>query len=113
MSKPTESYLTSQNPVPYLRLESARQRLALPYATLLGIELATDDNSLKLDFASHQVTVHGKRLYEIYCSVSAGTCAALFGRSELHELQTGPGTDKPVIQELHIRLSKAQTEPLE
>jgi len=109
MDKPSESYLPSQYPVPFLRLETPRQRLALPYATLLGINLAVDDTLMQIDFASHHVTVQGKHLYEIYCSLSAGTCAALFARTELQELEEGPGAQKPVIQNLRIKSSGPET----
>jgi len=108
MNKPTESYLTSQYPVPFLRLETARERLSLPMATLLGNYLATDGNSLRLDFASYQVTVEGKRLYEVYCSLSAGTCAALFARDELQEMEAGPNTQVPVIREIRIKSRAAE-----
>jgi hypothetical protein len=107
VNKPTESYLPSQFPVPFLRLESSRQRLALPYATLLGLDLATDDNRLRIDFASYQITAQGKRLYEIYCALSAGTCAALFARTELQDLENGPASDMPVIYSLKIKASGA------
>jgi hypothetical protein len=109
MDKPKECYLPSQYPVPFLRLETPRQRLALPYATLLAINLADDDTLMRIDFASHHVTVQGKRLYEIYCALSAGTCAALFAQAELQELEEGPGSQKPVIHDLRIKASKAET----
>jgi hypothetical protein len=103
MNKPTESYQTSPFPVPFLRLETPRARLALPYATLLGINLATDGNSLQMDFAAHQVTVHGKYLYEVYCSISAGLCAVLVAHGESQEMKAGPDNQAPVIRDIRIK----------
>jgi len=103
MNKSNESYQTSPNPIPFLRLETPRERLALPYATLLGINLATDENSLQLDFASHQVTAHGKQLYEVFCSISSGMCAVLFARGELKEIEAGPDAKAPVIRDIRIK----------
>jgi hypothetical protein len=103
MNKSNESYQTSPHPVPFLRFESPRERLALPYATLLGINLATDENSIQLDFASHQVTAHGKQLYEVFCSISFGMCAVLFARGELQEMNAGPDAQAPVIRDIRIK----------
>lgn len=106
MNNTTESYQTSQYPVPFIRLETPRECQALPYATLLGLYLALDGNSLQLDFALYQVTVEGKRLHEVFCSISGGACAALFACSETDELELGPTSEKPVIREIRIKSLK-------
>jgi hypothetical protein len=98
-----EYYLTSETGAVFLRLETPRERLALPYATLLGLSLSVDDATLELDFASHKITVKGKRLYEVFCAISAGRSSALFARSEVEELALGSTVTLPIIAEIRIR----------
>jgi len=62
-----------------------------------------DDTTLELDFASHKVTVHGKRLYEVFCSISASRSQALFARSETEELALGPAAKAPFIHGIRIK----------
>ena len=98
-----ECYVTSDHSVSFLRLETPRERLALPYATLLGFTLSTDETTLELDFASHKITVRGKRLYEVFCALSAGIGQALIARAETDALLLGPSAKAPFIQEIRIR----------
>jgi hypothetical protein len=55
-----------------LRIESARQRIALPYALLLRAEVSEDQTHCEISFATHTVTVRGKHLREVYVAVSQG-----------------------------------------
>lgn len=55
-----------------LRIESARQRLALPYALLLLVEISEDQTRCEIAFATHKVTVRGRDLRAVYVAVSHG-----------------------------------------
>jgi hypothetical protein len=55
-----------------LRIESARQRLALPYALLLLVEISEDQALCEIAFATHKVTVRGRDLRAVYVAVSQG-----------------------------------------
>lgn len=57
-------------PAVCLRLESHRQRIAIPYALLLKVEISTDDTACDLTFATHQVGIRGRHLRELYFAVS-------------------------------------------
>ncbi|MBI5693762.1 MAG: hypothetical protein HZC55_27120 [Verrucomicrobia bacterium] len=56
----------------FLRFESKRERIALPYALLLKLELSLDQRTLELAFATHTVTVGGWDLNEIYEMIADG-----------------------------------------
>lgn len=56
----------------FLRFESTRERIALPYALLLKLELSLDQRTLELGFATHAVTIGGRELHEIYEAVADG-----------------------------------------
>jgi hypothetical protein len=56
----------------FLRFESTRERIALPYALLLKLELSLDQRTLELGFATHAVTLGGRELHEIYEAVADG-----------------------------------------
>jgi len=62
-------------PVPavFLRFESPRLRVALPYSSLLWVELALNEEQLDLTFATHRVTIRGVRLARIFLAISEGT----------------------------------------
>ncbi|MDI1336601.1 MAG: hypothetical protein PSU94_10530 [Lacunisphaera sp.] len=55
-----------------LRIESARQRIAVPYALLLRVEISEDETRCEIAFATHTVTVHGRHLRGVYVAVSQG-----------------------------------------
>ena len=98
-----ECYVTSDHSVGFLRFETPRERLSLPYATLLGFTLSNDETILELDYASHKITVKGKRLYEVFCVLSAGIGQALIARPETDALILGPSAKAPFIQEIRIK----------
>lgn len=60
-----------------LRLQSHRQRLAIPYPLLLWIELADDETSCLIVFATHEVCVRGRHLRRVYLAVSQGQAAQI------------------------------------
>jgi hypothetical protein len=103
MSSSVECYVTSDHAVSFLRFETPRERLALPYATLLGFTLSNDETILELDFASHKITVKGKRLYEVFCVLSTSVGQALIARSETDSVLLGPSAKAPFIQEIRIK----------
>jgi hypothetical protein len=58
-----------------LRLQSHRQRIALPYALLLRVELSEDETACNITFATHGVSVRGRHLEPVYLAVSQGQAA--------------------------------------
>ena len=57
-------------PATFLRLHSPRERVALPYASLVKLELTLDETTLELSFITHRVTIAGRSLNEIYQAVT-------------------------------------------
>jgi len=80
-----------------------RERLALPYSTLLALMLSADETTLELDFASRVVTVKGKRLYEIFCVLAAGRGEGIFARSASDEMTLSRANKAPFISEIRIK----------
>ena len=109
MAKNLECYQTSDFVAPFLRLETPRERIALPYSTLLGVTLSVDETILALDFADRQVTVRGKRLHEVFCAIARGRVEAVFARSAADELLVGPGNAVPIVTEIRIKLAETRT----
>lgn len=58
-------------PAVFLRLESPREQVALPYSSLIKLSLKLDGTALELSYVTHRVTVLGKNLAEIYRAVAA------------------------------------------
>ena len=54
----------------FLRLQSPRERVALPYSSLIKLTLKTDETALELSFVTHCVTITGKNLSEIYKAIT-------------------------------------------
>ncbi|HEX7632361.1 MAG TPA: hypothetical protein VF388_09525, partial [Lacunisphaera sp.] len=70
--------LVTQNvPAICLRLQSHRQRIALPYALLLRVELSEDSTACAITFATHEVSVQGRHLERVYLAVSQGLAAQI------------------------------------
>lgn len=72
MARNTGCLDTQEVPPVCLRLQSHRQRLALPYALLLRAELADDETSCVITFATHEISVRGRHLHTVYLAVSQG-----------------------------------------
>ena len=68
----TECLDTREVPGVCLRIESARQRIAIPYALLLLVEISEDQTQCEIGFATHKVTVRGRDLRSVYVAVSQG-----------------------------------------
>jgi hypothetical protein len=67
-----ECLVTQEVPTVCLRLQSHRQRLALPYALLLRTELSEDETNCAIIFATHEISVRGRHLHGVYLAVSQG-----------------------------------------
>ena len=98
-----ESYQTSEAHVPFLRIETPRDRVALPYAMLLGLTLSNDETTLVLNFASSVVTIQGRRLYEVFCAISSGRGEALFARNCSDDMVAVPLQKAPFISAIRVR----------
>lgn len=61
---------TREMPAVFLRLQSPREHVALPYSSLIKLALKTDGTALELSYVTHRVTVTGKSLGEIYKAVA-------------------------------------------
>ena len=92
----------SASPGLFLRFESTREQIALPYSLLLKLELSLDQRTLELGFATHTVTVGGLDLHEIYEAVSDGhaRCIRLTDR-ETHGI-VSRRDDRAVVVEIRI-----------
>lgn len=64
-------------PAVCLRLRSHRQRVAIPYALLLRIELTEDETGCLIVFATHEVHVRGRHLRQVYLAVSQAQAAEI------------------------------------
>lgn len=56
----------------FLRFESSRDQIALPYASLLQLTLKLDGTALELAFITHRVTVTGHSLEIVYAAIAEG-----------------------------------------
>jgi len=61
---------TKEMPGVFLRFQSPREQMALPYSCLLAIVMKVDGTALELAFVTHKVTVSGKSLAEVYAAVA-------------------------------------------
>lgn len=79
LSRPRDPGCLDAQEVPAvcLRLQSHRQRLALPYALLLRIELSDDETACEIVFATHEVSVRGRHLRAVYLAVSQAQAAQI------------------------------------
>ena len=70
LSSPVRCLETREIPGVFLRLQSAREQVALPYASLIKLELKNDATAVELSFVTHRVMIAGRNLAEIYQSVA-------------------------------------------
>lgn len=96
------SYQSTEDHVPFLRIEAARVRVALPYSTLLSLTLSADGTTLILIFASTEVTVKGMRLHEVFCAIAKGQVEALFARNPSEQMLDVSGSHAPFISEIRL-----------
>ena len=57
-------------PAVFLRLQSAREQVALPYSSLIKLELKNDATAVELSYVTHRVMIAGRNLAEIYQAVA-------------------------------------------
>jgi len=68
---------TGASPNLCLRLETPRERLAIPYSGLTSVRLSADETILTLSFVAHRVTIKGRKLYDAHCTIASGSAAAV------------------------------------
>lgn len=98
-----ECMQTTTVPLLCLRLETPRERIALPYASLISMELAKNETTLILVYVTHRVTVKGRKLHEAHCALAAGMVAALriaVSCDTLH--MPKPAAERMAIDEIRI-----------
>ena len=66
LSSPVRCLETREIPGLFLRLQSAREQVALPYASLIKLELKNDATAVELSFVTHRVMIFGRNLAEVY-----------------------------------------------
>ena len=93
--------VTQDVPAVCLRLQSNRQRIALPYALLLRIELSDDETTCVIVFATHEVGVRGRHLRQVYLAVSQGQ-AAQISIGESTKVNEGDSFLDPLVTEIRI-----------
>lgn len=93
--------VTQDVPAVCLRLQSHRQQIAVPYALLLRAELSEDATTCVLIFATHEISVRGRHLREVYLAVSRAQAAEVsIGRSEY--MREGTAYLGPLVKEIQI-----------
>lgn len=92
---------TQDVPAVCLRLQSHRQQLALPYALLLRAELSEDETNCVIIFATHEISVRGRHLREVYLAVSQAQATEVsIGQSAI--LRNGSTFYGPLVTEVRI-----------
>ena len=61
---------TREFPGVFLRLQSAREQVALPYSSLIKLELKNDATAVELSYVTHRVMIAGRNLAEVYQAVA-------------------------------------------
>lgn len=88
-------------PAVCLRLRSHRQRVAIPYALLLRIELTEDETGCLIVFATHEIHLRGRHLRQVYLAVSQGQAVEIsVGQSAI--LPEGAAFLGPLVTEVRI-----------
>ncbi len=93
---------TRDMPAVFLRFDSPRQQLALPYASLLKIEITTDQTWVDLSFATHQVTLRGKNLRRLYEAVSQAQAVQISVATENFAVDALLKVYTPFVSEIHV-----------
>lgn len=105
---------TITSPVLCLRFESARERLALPYASLVAIRFSTDNTILTILFVTHKVTIKGRNLTDVYSAVATGAAAVLaLGRRTFHSSIKAANPDRPPAEPAAITISDIRIESID
>jgi hypothetical protein len=93
---------TRDMPALFLRFESPRLRVALPYASLLKIEIALRDEQIELAFATHRVTVRGANLWRMYEAISLARATQIAVYEKDFSLEARLKTATPFVSEIRI-----------
>lgn len=93
--------ITQDVPAVCLRLQSHRQRIALPYALLLRAELSEDETTCAITFATHEMSVRGRHLRPVYLAVSQGQ-AAQISVGESARVAEGDSFLGPLVTDIRI-----------
>ena len=88
-------------PTVCLRLQSHRERLALPYALLLRTELSEDETNCAIIFATYEISVRGRHLHGVYLAVSQGQ-AVQISVGESASLAEGSAVLGPLVNDIRI-----------
>jgi hypothetical protein len=89
-------------PAVFLRLESPRERIALPYSCLLKLSLKIDESMLELSFVTHRVTVTGKNLAEIYKSIAEAEARVISVAASGFAEEAGLASYKSLVRGIQI-----------
>ena len=92
---------TREVPSLCLRFRSHRQRVAIPYALLLRLELAEDETACLIAFATYDVRIRGRFLRHVYDAVSLGQ-AALVSVENAASVTAGTSFEGPLVTEIRI-----------
>ena len=77
-SHPTRDCLETRNAPGFcLRFEASRERIALPYSSLVSSTLANDETVLELFFVTHRIIINGRKLHAAHCAIAAGLAVAI------------------------------------
>lgn len=93
--------VTRDVPAVCLRLQSHRQRIALPYALLLRVELSEDETTCAITFATHEVSVQGRHLEQVYLALSQGQ-AVQIGIGQSESIPEGTSVLGPLVTQVRI-----------
>lgn len=93
-------------PAVFLRLQSAREQVALPYSSLIKLELKNDATAVELFFVTHFVMITGKNLSEIYQAVAEAQARAIWVAATDFAGESPMPALRPFVREIRI-------EPLE
>lgn len=90
----------------FLRFESPREQIALPYASLVQLTLKLDSTALELAFVTHRVTVAGHSLEVLYAAVAEAQARVVRTLATEFTGATWPPSYQAIVRSIRI-------EPLE
>ncbi len=93
--------VTGDVPGVCLRLEAARQSIAIPYALLLRVKLSADETGCDITFATHDVRVRGRWLRAVYVAISHGQ-AVQVGLGNSGQVTAGDSVIGPLVTGIQI-----------
>ena len=113
-----ECLFTEGSPTLCLRVETPRERLALPYAGLVSVSLSADDTVMTVFFVTHRVTVKGRKLTEIFRAVATGSAHGLgvgrrilLQKNTLYNPSQRPEPEREICAIVSIRIESVEVAP--